>query len=114
MADVPLSTFFNKGASQAASQITDWILAGMESFIPAKKYQLKPNSQPWFTPECATAIAHRNHFFQAYQRNRSNENHGAFRKAANHCHRVLEVARASYTLATQTRIGKEQLGSRKS
>ena len=62
MVDAPVSTFFNKGASQAASQIIDWVLAGMESFIPAKKCQLKPNSQPCFTPECATAIARRNHF----------------------------------------------------
>ena len=112
MADAPLKHFFKFKVSKAASLITDWVLAGIENFIPHKKYQQKPNSQPWFTPECAAAIAHRNHFFHLYHRNRCDETSAAFRTARNNCHRVLSEAKDAYALSIQARIDQEQLGSR--
>ena len=112
IADAPLSVFFNKGASEAASYISEWILDGMDIFIPSKKYQQRPNSQPWYTPECAAAIAHRNHFFHVFRQNRSSENEAAFKAARNCCRAVLKGARSSYAQSIQTRIGNERLGSR--
>ena len=63
ISEIPVSDVFKNSSSKIASQVSDWIVDGMECYIPSKTYQLKPNNQPWFTPECAAAIAHRNHFF---------------------------------------------------
>ena len=35
----------------------------IDMFVPQKRYQQKPHSQPWCTPGCAFSIAHRNHHF---------------------------------------------------
>ena len=112
MADAPLSYFFNQGASQAAILISDWILAGMENFIPSKKYQQRPNSQPWYTPKCAVAIARRNHVFNVYRLNRTDDNESAFKTARNNCRKVLREAMTSYAKSVQASIDKESLGSR--
>ena len=84
----------------------------MDTFIPHKKYQQKPNSQPWFSPECSAAIAHRNHFFHLYHQNRCAANQAAFHKARNQCHKVLRDAKASYAESIQARIEQEKVGSR--
>ena len=112
IADAPHSYIFKFRASKIASLITDWVLSGMDTFIPHKKYQQKPNSQPWFGPECAAAIAHRNHFFHLYHQNRCAANLEAFQRARNQCHKVLRDAKTSYAESVQTRIEQERLGSR--
>ena len=84
----------------------------MECFIPSKTYQLKPNSQPWFTPECAAAIAHRNHFFHLYHQNRCDETKAQFKTARNQCKRILRNAEQSYAQSIQERIGQEAVGSK--
>jgi len=73
MADAPLDYFSKFKVSRTAFLITDWVLAEIENFIPDKKCQQRPNSQPWFTPKCAAVIAHRNHFYHLYHRNRCDE-----------------------------------------
>ena len=93
MAEAPLEYIFKFDVSRAASLISDWVLAGIDNFIPHNKYQQKPNSQSWFTPECAAAIAHRNYYFNLYHRNGCDENLSAFRIAQKHCHRVLREAK---------------------
>ena len=112
MADAPLSHFFNQDADKAACLTSEWIIAGMEAFIPSKTYQKKPNSQPWYTPECAAAIAHRNHFFHLYQKSQSEDSLAAFKKARNHCKAVLRKAKSSYAQSIKDKIGGERLGSR--
>ena len=109
---IPISDIFKHGSSKIASLLSDWILVGMESYIPSKTFQLKPNSQPWFSPECAAAIAHRNHFFHLYHQNRSDETKAAFKTARNQCKRILRNAEQSYAESIQTRIGEESLGSK--
>ena len=110
--DIPLSNIFKSCSSDIASQLSDWILVGMETYIPSKTYQQKPNSQPWFTPECAAAIAHRNHFFHLYHQNRTDETEAEFKRARNHCKRILRNAQQSYAESIQARIGQETLGSK--
>ena len=110
--DIPLSNIFKNCSSEIASQLSDWIFVGMETYIPSKTYQQKPNSQPWFTPECAAAIAHRNHFFHLYHQNRTDETKAEFKNARNHCKRVLRNAQQSYAESIQARIGQEALGSK--
>ena len=61
--DVPWDDIFHGGASKAASEFSEWLQVGVDVYIPNRKYQVKPHSSPWFTPACAAAIAHRNHFF---------------------------------------------------
>ena len=112
LSDIPLSYIFSHGSPKIVSLLTDWILVGMECYIPSKTYQQKPNSQPWFTPECAAAIAHRNHFFHIYHRNRCDGTKADFRTASNHCKRVLRNAQYSYAQSIQAKIGSEALGSR--
>ena len=112
IADAPLDYIFKFRASKVASLITDWVTTGMDTFIPHKKYQQKPNSQPWFTPECAAAIAHRNHFFHLYHQNRCAVTQAAFHNARNQCQMVLRDAKSSYAKSIQDRIDQERLGSR--
>ena len=65
------------------------------SLISYQKYQVKPHSSPWFSPACAAAIVHRNHFFHLYQREKS-DSKVKFRQASNRCKRVLEAAKLAY------------------
>ena len=57
---------------------------GIDFYIPNRKFQLKPHSSPWFTPSCAAAIAHRNHYFHQYHRNSTPENTKLFFDSRNH------------------------------
>ena len=112
MADAPLSHIFNQNAEKAACLTSEWIIAGMEAFIPSKTYQKKPNGQPWYTPECAAAIAHRNHHFHCYQKSQSEDSLAAFKKARNDCKATLRKAKTSYAQSIRDKIGAEKLGSR--
>ena len=53
----------NSEASAAAIEFCEWVLVGMDVYIPHRKYQVKLNSSPWFSVACAAAIVHRNPFF---------------------------------------------------
>ena len=111
--DAPLPTIFKSGACKAATYISEWIIDGMNCFIPSKKFQQRPNSQPWFTPECAAAIAHRNHFFHVYQQNRDDDNaHAEFNAARNYCRRILRNSKCSYAQTIRTEISNERPGTR--
>ena len=110
--DVPWIDIFRHNANYAAKEITDWIDIGIDCFIPHRKFQLKPHSSPWFTPACAAAIAHRNHFFHQYHRIRSVENLRLFRVSRNHCKRVLDEAKSNFAEATRHSIASQRIGSR--
>ena len=69
--DVPWEDIFKIGASAAASEFCEWVQVGIDLYIPHRKYQVKPHSSPWFSVACAAAIAHRNHFFCLYQKDKS-------------------------------------------
>ena len=94
--DVPWEDIFTLGASAAASEFCEWIQVEIDVYIPHKKYQVKPHSSPWFSAACAAAIAHRNHFFRLYQKNKSSASKVNFRQASNRFKRVLEAAKLAY------------------
>ena len=94
--DVPWKDIFKPGASAAASEFCEWIRVGIDVYIPHRKYQVKPHSSSWFSTSCATAIVHRNHFFRLYQKDKSSDSKVKFRRASNHCKRVLEAAKLAY------------------
>ena len=71
----------------------------------------KPNNQLWFSPECADAIAHRNHFFYYFQRNRCTETKVAFRTASNYCKKVIKNARELYAQFVKSKVAEQQLDS---
>ena len=99
-------------AKQCGREISSWIQAGIDAFIPCRKFQARPNSSPWFSPACAAAIAHRNHYFHTYKSQPNAENRDLLRKASNSCKRVLNNAKSSYADRTHIRISSQKLGSR--
>ena len=103
--------FFKLGASAAASELCEWVQVGMDVYIPHRKHQVKPNSSPWFSAACTAAIAHRNHFFNLYQKDKSSHSKVKFREASNHCKRVLEAAKLAYANKTKEPINSQKLGS---
>ena len=80
--------FHKLSASAAACEFSEWVQAGIDVYIPHRKYQVKPHSSPWFSAACAAAIVHRNHFFRLYQKDKSSESKVKFRQASNCCKRV--------------------------
>ena len=112
MSDMPQSSIFSKDdVSENVEDISKWIKAGMDNFIPSKTYQQKPDSPPWFTPECAASVAHSNHFYHLYVKN-PKEYRQKFVDARNEHTKVIRNAKNNYAMSIQTKIGKEQLGSR--
>ena len=81
-------------------------------YISLIENQVKPHSSPWFSAACAAAIAHRNHFFRLYQKDKSSDSKVKFRQASNRCKRVLEVAKLAYANKTKESITSQNLGSR--
>ena len=98
-------------ATYPAKEITEWVLIGIDCYIPHRKFRLKPHSSPWFTP-CAAAIAHRNHYFRQYHRNATPENKKLFCDCRNHFKRVLKDARSNYAEATRRSVASQLIGSR--
>ena len=93
-------------------ELSEWISAGIEAFIPSKTYQLRPFSHPWFTPECAAAIAHRNHYFHRYQRSKSSSDLALFKKARNSCKKILFEAKDRHASHTSDLVASQRLGSK--
>ena len=100
---------FKLGASAAASEFCEWVQVGIDVYIPHRKYQVKPHSSPWFSTACAAAIAHRNHFFHLYQKDKPSASKVKFRQASNHCKRELPNL---HMLIKQESITSQKLGSR--
>ena len=110
--DAPWNEIFELKAEQCAAEIASWIKAGIDAFIPCRKFQSLPNSSPWFSPACAAAIAHRNHFYKLYHNEANPENTRLFRQARNHCKNVLKSAKLEYAQRTKARISEQKIGSR--
>ena len=106
-----MEDIFELGASAAASEFCEWVLVGIDVYIPHRKYQVKPHSSPWFSAACTAAIVHRNQFFFLYQRGKSSASSVKFRQASNCCKRVLEAAKLAYANKTKESITSLKLGS---
>ena len=96
MRDVSWEEIFRFCASAAASEFCKWVQVGIDVYIPHRKYQVKPHSSPWFSAACAAVIAHRNHFFHLYPKDKSSYSNVKFRQASNSCKRVLEAVKLAY------------------
>ena len=110
--DVPWEDIFNLGASTASIELYEWIQVGIDVYIPHIKYQVKPQSSPWFSTACAAATVHRNHFFCLYQKNKSSDSKVKFRQASNGCKRVLEAAKLAFAKKTKESMTCQKPGSR--
>ena len=110
--DVPLEDIFKLGASAAASEFWAWFQVEIYAYIPHRKYQVKPDSFPWFSAAGAAAIVHRNHFFHLYQREKSSDSKVKFRQPSNRCKSVLEAAKLAYATKTKESTTSQKLGSR--
>ena len=115
-----LRTFFSqipwnqlpKDSDKAAHEVAEWISVGMKVYIPSRTFQQKPHSQPWFTPECAAAISHRNHYFHRYHSDRTDENLRFFKAARSKCRKTLSLAKDNYAKYTRDSIASQKLGSK--
>ena len=63
--DVPWEDIF-----ELVSEFCERVRAGIDIYIPHRKYQVKPRSSPLFSAIGAAAIVPRNHFFRWYQKNK--------------------------------------------
>ena len=106
-----MEDIFELSASAAASEFCEWVQVGIDVYISYRKYHFKPHSSPWFSPACAAAIVHRNHFFHLYQEDKSSKSKVKFRQANNRCKRVLEAAKLAYANKTKESITSQKLGS---
>jgi len=112
LSQVPWRSALKGNVNTAAQEVTEWIQIGMEVYIPSRRYQQKPHSQPWFSPECAAAICQRNFFFHKYQRDRTVENLSLFKAARRRCKKILDLARERYAKQTRESISSQKLGSK--
>ena len=62
--DVLWEDIFKLSASAAAREFCKWFQAGIDVYIPHRKYDVKSHSTLWFSASCAATIVHRNHFFR--------------------------------------------------
>ena len=108
--DVPWEDVFKLGASGAASEFCEWVQVGIDVYIP-QKISDQPHLSPWFSAACAAVVAHRNHFFHLYQKEKSSYSKVKFRQASNRCKRVLEAAKLAYANKTKQSITSQRLGS---
>ena len=91
--------------------LIQYLLPLIDAYIPHRKYQVRPQSSPWFSAACAAAITHRNHFFHFYQKNKSSASKVKFRQASNRCKRVLQADKLAYANNTKESITSQKLGS---
>ena len=108
--DVPWEDIIKLGASAAASDFCEWVQVGIDVYISHRKYQVKPQSSPWFSATYAVAIVHRNHFFCLYQQNKSSESKVKYRQASNRCKKVLEAAKLAHATKIKESITSHKLG----
>lgn len=110
--DLPLDDIFALNVNECAREVASWLQAGINAFVPHRTYQVKPHSNPWFSPACAAAIAHRNHFFHQYHRSGTMGDKQLFNNARNRCKRVIEEAKQNYLNQVHDRIVGQSVGSR--
>lgn len=104
LADAPHSTFFFKNRPpRRAFLISEWILSGIESFIPHNKYPQRLNIQSWYTPECT---ANPNPYYNLYHPEQCSKTVAAFRTACNHHKNVLDKI---YAQQVQDKFESERL-----
>ena len=112
LGNVPCKNIFKPGASAAAREFCEWVQVGADVYIPHRKYQIKSHSSPWCSAACSAVVAHRNHFFLLYQKDKSSASKVKFRQASNRCKRFLEVSKLAYANKTKEPITSQKLGSR--
>ena len=100
--DVPREDIFKLFDSAAASEFCEWVLVGIDVYIPHRKYRVKPHSCPWFSAACTAAIIHRNHVFRLYQQKKSSKSKVEFIQASNRNKRVLKAAKLAYVVKTKS------------
>ena len=111
--DIPLSDgFCSLPASTCAAELAEWIQIGIDEYIPHRRYQLKPHSAPWYSSDCAAAIADRNRHFHRYRRNECPDTLRAFSISRNKCKKVFNKAKKRYQKSVKSRVAEQNFGSR--
>ena len=99
-------------AGSCASELAEWIQIGIDEYIPHRRYQLKPHSAPWFSSDCAAALADRNRLFNLYRSNECCDTKQAFQFSRNKCKKVFNKAKKRYQKSVKSRVAKQKFGSR--
>ncbi|CAE1168972.1 unnamed protein product [Acanthosepion pharaonis] len=100
--DVPWDVVFTLPVQECASS---WVKAGIDAFIPSRKYRVKSRPSPWFSAACSAAIAHRNHFFHLFRSDMSDCNRRLFASAHND-------AKSLFAARMKERIASRKFGSK--
>lgn len=79
--------------SSEITEILDIILKAAETSIPITKPHRRKASTPWWTPECAHAVAKRKRALRVYQKYISPASHQNYLIANRHCRAVLRRAK---------------------
>lgn len=88
--DAPLTDVFRLHIENYTTEVSSYVKAGRDAFVPSVKYQVKPQSFLWFKPECSVTIAHGKYYFRLYQHDSYHHNRRLFVAAHNKCKRFLE------------------------
>ena len=71
---------------------------------------LQPHSSPCFSAAFGAAIAHRNHLFHLYQKDKPSDSKVKFRQASNRCKKVPEAVKRAYANKAKESITSQKLG----
>ena len=102
--DVPWENIFKLGASATTSEFCECVQVGIDVFIPHRKYQFKFHLSTWVSAACAATIAHKNHFFRLYRKDKSSDSKVKFRRDSNCSKSVLEAAKLAYANKTKASL----------
>ena len=105
-----MEKIFKFNASSAASEFFEWKEARIGIYILHRKYQVKPNSSPWFSEACTAAIFHRYQFLRLFQQNKLSTSKVQLRRAINPYKIVLQTAKLAYSTKTNGSITSQKLG----
>jgi len=83
-------------ATNCASQVSDFILCGMELFIPHKVVSSKPTQPRWFSAECREAVENKNRAYQDYKRSRTTSSRECYVSARNCCNEVVQRSKKEF------------------
>jgi len=90
--------------NKCSSQITEFIMCGMELYIPHKTVCAKPNNPRWFSAECKSAVAAKNKAYQAYKQSRSAQSREHYIIARNNCNDVVRNSKSDFIKSIANKV----------
>ena len=103
---------FSADPSATAMAISEIILLGMEVFIPFSVKAGSSSSPSWFNRQCATAIRHKNNFFQAWLSSPSEATRQAYVNSRTSCCDLVNETKNAFILRMANKLTSCPTGGR--